>query len=524
MFLLWHLLNVGGQIYWRWWRLQRPFPSSSFPVITNQAWIPRGGGDLVSFLYPMYRFAARSFWNGEIPLWNPYLYAGAPFVSDNQSGLFYPVNLLLFLFNPNFSYRTLQWLVLFHFWLAGAGMYVCVRGWRREDRIRPFPALLSAFTFMFSGVFIVHIGNLNLNAVMSWLPLALLALHRAIEADAWRNQLQWAVAGGLIVSVSTLAGHGQMTFMVGMFLGLYGVYRAVLDRNGRSLLMLIIVGLVGIAGAAISLIPTAAQIQYTPRAGFDFAQSTNYSLPVKALIGLFTPDFYGRGIDGYWQDWSRVEYGYAGVLPWLLIGIPFFTKQRKQALFFGIAGVFFILLALGGNSPIYALLFERLPIVPFQVPARFVVLADLCLAMLAGMGLDKLVGAGQAGNNPPKTNGLHSRLARPDASEEGASRRGDKLFGSGEGKSAPPRPYEGVGYWVWLGATAVFFTTLIIYLLITANQLGAVRPDKLGQMRTAVYTLITFAILGWGLLAAYQKGWVNARWLAITAVLLSPLM
>lgn len=444
-----------------------------YPVITQQAWIPRGGGDLVSFLYPMYRFAARSFWNGEIPLWNPYLYAGAPFVSDNQSGLFYPVNLLLFLINPNFTYRTLQWLVLFHFWLAGVGMYVCMRGWRVVNRIRPLPALLSALTFMFSGVFIVHIGNLNLNAVMSWLPLALLCLHRAIEAATWRSQVQWAVAGGLVVSVSTLAGHGQMTFMVGMFLGLYGVYRALVGWNGRYLLMLIIVGVVGIAGATISLLPTAAQIQYTPRAGFDFAQSTNYSLPVKALIGLFTPDFYGRGIDGYWQAWSRVEYGYAGVLPWLLAGIPFFTKQRRQALFFAIAGIFFVLLALGGNSPVYALLFERLPIVPFQVPARFVVLADLCLAMLAGTGLDTLC------------------------------------------KMKPAKQY-----WLWLGGTAVFLTTLAIYLLITANQLGEVRPDRLGQMQTAVYTLITFAILSWGLLAAHQRGWLSGRWLTVTAVLL----
>ncbi|MCA9922748.1 MAG: YfhO family protein, partial [Anaerolineales bacterium] len=444
-----------------------------WPVVKQQAWIPRGGGDLVSFLYPMYRFAARSLWHGEIPLWNPYLYAGAPFVSDNQSGLFYPINLLLFLLNPNFSYRTLQWLVLFHFWLAGTGMYVCLRGWQIGDRIRPFPALFAALTFMFSGVFIVHIGNLNLNAVVAWLPLALLALHRAIEAKTWRRQVQWAVGGGLLVSISTLAGHGQMTFMMGMFLGLYGMYRAVMGRNGRILLLLLIVGMVGIAGAAISLFPAVAQIQHTPRAGFDFAQSTNYSLPVKALVGLFAPNFYGRGIADFWGNWPRVEYGYAGVLSWLLAVVPFFTRQRRQALFFGIAGAFFLLLALGGNSPVYALLFEQLPIVPFQVPARFVVLADFCLAMLAGMGLDMLCKAW-----------------------------------------AVKRPR------LWLAVTAVFLTTLAIYLIQQTNQLTILHPQRQAQMQTAVFTFITFGVLGWGLLAAYWRGWLSGKWLGITAVLL----
>jgi hypothetical protein len=59
-----------------------------WPVITGRAWLPKGGGDSVSFLYPMYRFAADSLRGGTIPFWNPYQYAGSPFLSDNQSGIF----------------------------------------------------------------------------------------------------------------------------------------------------------------------------------------------------------------------------------------------------------------------------------------------------------------------------------------------------------------------------------------------------------------------------------------------------
>ncbi|MFN2289543.1 MAG: hypothetical protein ACK2UC_00005, partial [Anaerolineae bacterium] len=43
-------------------------------LFTADAWKPAGGGDLVSFLFPTYRFAAAQLSQGELPLWNPHLY------------------------------------------------------------------------------------------------------------------------------------------------------------------------------------------------------------------------------------------------------------------------------------------------------------------------------------------------------------------------------------------------------------------------------------------------------------------
>src|SRR5512137_1126901 len=61
-----------------------------WPVFFAGYWLPRGGGDLVSFLWPQYAFAGEAIRSGSIPLWNPYLYSGAPFLADNQSGVLYP--------------------------------------------------------------------------------------------------------------------------------------------------------------------------------------------------------------------------------------------------------------------------------------------------------------------------------------------------------------------------------------------------------------------------------------------------
>ena len=362
-----------------------------WPVTTNMGWIPKGGGDSVSFIYPMYRFAAQTFWEGSIPLWNPYQYAGQAFITDNQSGVFYLPNLLLFLVNPNFSYRAIEWLVILHIFFAGATTYICLRSLHLQHRLTWPSALIGALAFMFSGVFIAHIGNLNLIAVAAWLPLIFLCLQCAIEAETRSNKIAWALAGGIALGVSTLAGHGQMTFLLAVFLGAYALYRTVLDRNGRPLLLLLLLALAGISIAAISLFPALEAVQHTVRGDFDSANALKYALPWQGLTGLAAPDFFGRGKVDFWGDWSRVEYGYVGVLTLFLAGTAVVTRRNRFTWFFIIAGPLFLLLALGPNTPLYPFLLNVLPVFPFQVPARFVLLFDFCLAVLAAVGMDELI-------------------------------------------------------------------------------------------------------------------------------------
>src|SRR5512139_1199428 len=138
-----------------------------WPVFFAGYWIPHGGGDLVSFLWPQYSFAGEAIRSASLPLWNPQLYSGAPFLADNQTGVLYPINLLAFLVFPSLSYQVMEGLTIFHLWLAGAAMYVALRIWpslasppfHGGDRggVPPLPALLGAVAFMFNDVLITHI-------------------------------------------------------------------------------------------------------------------------------------------------------------------------------------------------------------------------------------------------------------------------------------------------------------------------------------------------------------------------------
>jgi hypothetical protein len=361
------------------------------PVVLGRAWIPRGGGDSVSFLYPMYRFAAQSFQAGTIPLWNPYQYAGSLFIADNQTGIFYPPNLLLFLLNPDFSYSAIQWLVIGHFLFAGAAMYICMRLLRIQTPLPRAAALISALAYMFGGVFIAHIGNLNLIAVAAWLPLSFLALHHAIMASDHRAGSGYALVGGVLLGIGTLAGHGQMTFLLATYLGCYALFRAVSERSLWSILALLILGITAVGLAAINLIPSLEAVQYSVRAEFDATRATGYALPWRGLLGLFAPDFYGRGQVRFWGDWPRVEYGYVGVMTLFLAGVAVVSDRSRLTRFFSLAALLFAILALGDNTPLYPLLVRLVPAFPFQVPARFVLLLDFSLAGLAAIGVAQLM-------------------------------------------------------------------------------------------------------------------------------------
>ena len=381
-------------------------------ILFGGAWMPSGGGDLVSFLWPTYTFAAHSLRSGVLPLWNPYLYSGMPFAADNQSGLFYPVNLLVFLLVPNLTYFVMELMSVLHVWWAGVGMYVLLR----TMNARRLPAFAGALAWMFSDVFVIHFGNYNLIAVAAWLPLIFAAFRRAVSSlshEAARKRgrggdrgLRCALAAGALWGVAALAGHGQVTLFIGLWLGGYTLFVTLApffrnqEKSGRAMLvrplvLFALTGLVAFAFAALMFIPAYEMTRYTGRAVLDYEEAARYSLPPAGLLGLVVPGFFGRGA-GAWAPWPRVEVGYAGVLT-LVLAVVGITVKRKversgERIFLAAAVLVAFLLAFGGYSALHGWLYRFVPgLSQLRAPARAVLLADFALAILAGLGLDALM-------------------------------------------------------------------------------------------------------------------------------------
>ncbi|NOX62665.1 MAG: YfhO family protein [Chloroflexi bacterium] len=359
-------------------------------VVSGDVYMPADGGDLASFLFPTYAFIQRSLKAGVWPLWNPHLYSGAPFVAEIQSGILYPPHLLRFLLGPELRYVDMERLAMLHIWWAGATTYLLARGlklWRG-------PALLAAVAFMFSDLFIIHFGNLNLIAVTAWLPLVLLAAHKTLEGRG----LRWALAAGVALGVGSLAGHIQMTLFSLMALALWVGFWLLVNRErvrtrwSRALMALVIPAAIALGVLAPVLLPGFEIADMTARGEWRYAQTVGFSLSPAQLIGLIMPNFFGRGPALHWGLWPRVEMGYVGILTLLLafFGV-LMRRDRLTWLLLGLAAVS-LAFSLGVYSPVHGWFTWLLPgLEQLRAPARFIFLFDLALALLAARGLQALM-------------------------------------------------------------------------------------------------------------------------------------
>jgi hypothetical protein len=368
-------------------------------TLSGAAYQPADGGDLVSFLFPTYRFAAGELSQGRLPLWNPTLYAGAPFIGDIQAGFLYPPNLLLFLVNPGFSYTTLQTFAVGHLYWAGLGMYVLLRTlrWPAMPVSRP-AAFFAAVTFAFADPLLIHLGNLNLIAVLSWLPWVLAAFVRGLESGRWL----WAGVAGVLLAVGSYAGHAQSTLYIGLALVVLtigwmataawasGVRRRTLWQPAA---MLLLTGLLGVLLTAPLLLPALELTRHTVRSDFTYQDTVAYSLaPTQALAGLVTPSLFGRGPALHWGLWERVELPYLGV-PALILAVAGVMlarpeQRRRLWMWLGLAA-FGLIVAFGIYTVVHGWLTLLLPMFDqFRAPARTLILWALGMGVVAAVGFD----------------------------------------------------------------------------------------------------------------------------------------
>ncbi len=397
-------------------------------LLAGQVWIPAGGGDLAQFLFPTYSFAATWWRRGVVPLWNPYLFGGAPFVGDSQSGILYPLNLLTFLVSAPLSFRDMEFLAVLHFFIAGAGTYAFLR-WGKLGRaaeqsfagsgpansaaLARMACLAGAIAYEFSDLFITHFGNLNLIAVAAWLPLVLLFFRRAIVD----RSAGLAAMAGVVLAVAFSAGHPQIFLFVVLALILWTLFEMIAaKRAGRAAggdwsdrvppvlarfawvlvpgIYLALVAAVAIGLSAPSLLPVLEMAQHTVRAAYPYEQAAQFSVPPAGLIGLLVPGFFGRGAADTWAPWPRVEVGYIGILPLLLALLALVLRRDSTTRFLGVFAFLGMALAFGGYSILHGWLYQFIPgFGQLRAPARFVVLFDFGVAALAAFGMDTLLHA-----------------------------------------------------------------------------------------------------------------------------------
>ncbi|VFU07780.1 conserved membrane protein of unknown function [Methylocella tundrae] len=373
--------------------------------------------DSKNHFYPMFRFLADALHRGEIPLWNPYHFAGHPSVADPQSLLFTPSMVLFALIAPNASMQLFDGVILAH--LAFGGL--CMLGLFRRRRWSPAGAVLAALIFMLGGAASSRLQHTGMIISYSFFPAALWCLEIALERRSYR----FAVLFGVFAALMTL-GRDQVAYLLCMVLAGRVIF-AIAQSGAAFAYLRARLGVLALAACvigAILFVPALLTMQFlgdSNRPGIAFGVAAAGSLAPVNLITLIVPNFFGSldHLYDYWgpdydtmtrADWTdrAVDYLFVGTLPILLFvwhGLAAGRIFARGIRFFLIVLVVAALYSLGRYTPFFSLAFDWIRGVSlYRRPADATFILNIALAFGSGYLLHRYVVDGLPGffGAPPR--------------------------------------------------------------------------------------------------------------------------
>lgn len=356
---------------------------------------PMALDDLGQLNGPQRALLAWFYHHGHLPLWNPFNFAGQPFLAAGQSGPLYIPN-VIYLVLPIATALKVSYLL--HEWLAAVGMYAVV--WHYTER--RMAAFTGAITFVTCGFLLGHEIHTQMFDAFCWLPLCFWLLLRLLDRPTLGRTL--LLAGAFAMEI--YAGHPQMTFYTCLLLGLYTLLRWLQERRIRyavTVLHAVSACLLGLGLSAPQWLPTLDLANYSDRAAVTPAFLLNGSLPFSGLAQFFTPFSAGGGYTGvpFSADKFLSLYGinvyweflcYVGIVALTLATAVVVSEFRKvrAILPLSVITLFSLGLALGANSAFQYVLVDLPGFDLFRVPARYVGIVDFLIAVLAGIAVAQL--------------------------------------------------------------------------------------------------------------------------------------
>jgi hypothetical protein len=344
-------------------------------------------GDFVDQFYAFAVHEARAFAAGQLPLWNPYAYAGAPFWSDVQAAVAYPPSLLTVLAAValwgRLPFLALELEAILHIGLAGIFTYHFAR---RVLGSRP-GALAAALTFAFSGYLTGYpMLQLAVLETVVWLPLALLGVEWLLDEDGC--PCRGTMVLGLSLGLGILAGHPQNAMYLLYTSAAYLAWRAwPWRRRGGAPWRRLVAALLLAAGlSAAGWLPAAELLRLSNRAVADYETLAN-GFPPRELLGAVLPGL---------TKWSPL---YVGLLPLLLAvaagwrSVEASDEPARRSRFWLALGLVALLLSLGRHGFAFDLFYLLVPGFDlFRGQERAALVVSFSLAMLAGTGLADWLG------------------------------------------------------------------------------------------------------------------------------------
>ena len=364
--------------------------------------------DNPGMFYFLNDFAGQSWRAGEVPLWNPHIMLGMPFLGEGQASVFHPLSLLFIVFPTG---AAINGLVALSFLAGGLFFWGYLRAVGLGRRASFCGALVWAFSS--PAISMAHSGRLPHLLCLMTLPALLLFWERSRRAPSIPSLAGFSLAYASLI----LAGYPPLTYAFSLFLLLYAGSQAILAlrqgrgaaaRELRAVVLLGVFVLLGIGIGMIQLLPTAdfASECFRRRSSIEFCG--RFSLSPENLLTLLCPYFFGvtneAGPDLYWgRNYLWDNWLYVGALPLVAAAAGVAAAPAKRRLPLLVCAGFFLVVALGKHTPLFPLLYRYAPFFDvFRGPSKYILVTHFCVVVLAAYGLDwRLKPPRQGASCPP---------------------------------------------------------------------------------------------------------------------------
>jgi len=320
-----------------------------------------------------------------IPLWNPYISGGRPYLANAQSAVFSPFNLPGYLLPFWTSLAVMAALKLF---IGAFGAYSL----GRVLGMRFGGALFAGLVFAFGTFFVIWLAW-PLTNIFPLIPWLLVVTERLVR----RPGPLPAVGLAALVGLTFFGGHPETTFHTVFVTAVFFLFRLGLRARAiragpRALIRpTAIFGLsvaAGTALAAIMLLPFAELLTHSSDLAQRSADGQGF-WPRKYIGALFLHDYWGRATqNSNIEPFMQLRGWYAGAVTLMLAAAALIIRPTLERIAFAVFALFVVCLVLGLN-PVFNFVIS-LPGFSAAHNERMLIDFLLCLALLAGWGLDDL--------------------------------------------------------------------------------------------------------------------------------------
>lgn len=364
--------------------------------------------DFMEMYYPFQFFAAKGFHAGQIPFWNPYVFAGMPFTADLQNGFFYIGHQIIYaLSGGNLSSYLLQFFLILHYLIAMIGAWKLAK----NLGISNWGSLLSGIVYGVSGFIVVRMIHHAVLFHLAWFPLIVALFYKAVTQRNFYNSFLCAI----VLGITMLSGHPQMTLYIIFFLALLTIFILITDfknpdKQGSIMLAglnAIIPVLLGVGIFAIQFLPSQELAPISRRAEMTYEKSLDGAMTLTQSVTLALPkvlgysgaepapdsEFWYEGKQRYYY-WETVIY--FGVVGLILMVVGLAGKRLGSLKWFllgmGLLGFFY---GMGDNFFIHPIIWNLPLFKLFRNPVRMACFLVLGASVLAGSGLDTIIFSNQ---------------------------------------------------------------------------------------------------------------------------------